>query len=210
MINAIFNNYEADVLRRVGLSYSGLVMCELGNQWFFCGKGTVSQSAKVAYEGRGAQHTSIDINGRDGALPLDLDLPVPKDLENKFELITNYGTTEHVNNQYSVFKNIHVMGKPGCVMIHGVPFVGNWHKHGRYYYSRPFFKGLANLCGYTLIDLGVVKVARYKFPHNLLACVLRKEKATPFISAKKFSSIDGLVDSGNLVNTGNYTESLGK
>ncbi|MBC7332798.1 MAG: hypothetical protein H5T91_10320 [Synergistetes bacterium] len=90
--------YERSVLDLLGLEYEGLKWCELGNQRTDEGK-----VAKNIYLSRGVQHISIDINGRDGALPIDLDKPVPFIFLNQFDVITNYGTIEHVNNQYSVF-----------------------------------------------------------------------------------------------------------
>lgn len=204
MINSIFKNYEESILKKLNISYSGLNWCELGNQTYS------GRPAKVMYTTKGVNHTSIDINGRDGSLPLDLDCPVPKNLENKFDVITNYGTTEHVNNQYAVFKNIHVMCKVGCIVIHGVPLIGHWRKHCRYYYSIPFFEGLAAMCNYTIIYLKIFDTAFYAAPKNLISCVFKKEQNTGFPSSKSFASISGIEDSGDLFETGNYTTRLKK
>ena len=100
-INNIFKTYEETILRRLNVTYSGLHWCELGNQRF----GSVA--AKTVYQRKGVIHTSIDINGLDGAIPLDLDTPIPANMRQKFRVVTNYGTSEHVNNQYSAFKNVH-------------------------------------------------------------------------------------------------------
>lgn len=199
MITDLFKNWEEDTLKTLGISYVGLSMCELGNQSYN------NEPAKIMYEKRGAKHTSIDINGRSGSLPLDLDYPIPNNLENKFDLITNYGTTEHVNNQYSVFKNIHSVGKVGCVVVHGVPLVNNWKKHCRWYYSIQFFSSLASACSYKIIGLEIVKKNFYKYPKNLVACIFRKEKENLFIKEKDFYSLPGLYDSKDTRRTGNYS-----
>jgi len=199
MINETFKKYEESILQKLKISYSGLDLCELGNQSY------AGKMAKQMYTAKGVKHTSIDINGLGGSLKLNLDSPLPKNLENKFSVVTNYGTSEHVNNQYSTFKNIHVVGKVGCIMIHGVPLIGHWLKHSRYYYSTQFFIELSIACNYRLVDFQILNTAHYSSPKNLVACVLRKDKNTPFISLKKFSSLSGLQDSCNLAKTGNYS-----
>jgi len=199
MINETFKLYEETILKKLKISYAGLVLCELGNQSY------AGKMAKQMYIAKGVNHTSIDINGLGGALPLNLDLPLPKKFENKFSIITNYGTSEHVNNQYSVFKNIHTIGKLGCIMLHGVPLIGHWPKHCRYYYSTQFFIALALACNYRLVNFQILDTVHYRSPHNLVACVLRKDKDTAFISPKMFASLPGLRDSGNRTKTGNYS-----
>lgn len=198
MINNTFKAYEESILKKLGVDYSGLCWCELGNQ-VYSGK-----PAKNMYVSKGVVHTSIDINGKLGALSLDLDNPVPKNLCDKFDVVTNYGTTEHVNNQYSVFRNIHSMCKRGGIMLHGVPVVGQWPKHCRYYYSDQFFMALSSLCAYTLVDLRILNAGAYEFPNNLVVCVLRKGSRS-FPPAETFLSIKGITDSGDLINTGNYS-----
>jgi hypothetical protein len=187
-INATFKRYEETIIKNLGMHYSGLVWCELGNQ------GYCKKPAKLMYRSKGVKHTSIDINGLDGALKLDLDYPVPTNLENKFDVVTNYGTSEHVTNQYSVFKNIHSMCKTKGIMIHGIPLIGNWPDHCRYYYSEQFFKKLAEACGYTVLDLRILSTVSYKTPYNLVACVLRKLPSQSFPTSTHFLAIPGRVD----------------
>lgn len=199
MIINVFKSYEESVLKSLNIAYAGLDWCELGNQ------GYCDKTAKEMYKSKGVNHTSIDINGRDGAIKLDLDKDVPKTLENRFDVITNYGTTEHVNNQYSVFKNMHNMGRVGCIIFHGVPLIGNWPRHCRYYYSMKFFELLAKACAYTVIDIKIFNTDFYKAPKNLVACILRKERASSFVTQKVFLTIPGINDSKNLLKTGNYS-----
>jgi len=186
-INHTILRYEGNIFKKLGINYSGLTWCELGNQRY------EKAPAKKAYEKSNVKHTSIDINGLDGAIPLDLDKPVPSSLENKFDIVTNYGTTEHVNNQYSVFKNIHVMCKVGGLMIHGVPAINNWPDHCRYYYSELLFRTLAVLCNYVVIDLTLLSGGKYKPPYNLIMCVLKKADNHPFTF-----TTTGMLDSGCL------------
>jgi hypothetical protein len=193
-------DYEEKQLRLLGVDYKGLTLLELGNQEY----GSVS--AKSVYEAQGVNHTSIDLNGRDGSLPLDLSSDITKHFNNKFDVITNYGTTEHVENQYGVFKNIHSLCKPaGGIMIHGVPLIDNWTGHCRYYYSLGFFKELSYICNYKIIDLFVLDTDYYVSPNNLVMAVLVKQSDPSFMSEQKFNSIKGLFDSGDKTHTQNYT-----
>lgn len=52
--------------------------------------------------------------------------PVPFIFINQFDVITNYGTIEHINDQYHAFKNVHDMCKSGGIMIHNFPPQGHW------------------------------------------------------------------------------------
>lgn len=198
-IETPITQYERESLEKAGLGYDGLKWCELGNQRF----GT--ESAKDIYLDHGvAQHISIDLNGKDGAIPLNLDDPVPFVFLGQFDVVTNYGTIEHVNQQYQVFKNTHDMCKRGGLMIHVFPRDGNWPGHCRYYYTEQFAGSLGDACGYETVTSGLLDRGVYERPHNLIAVSYRKT-ADAFISEERFNEIDGLVDTEDKTNTGNYT-----
>jgi len=191
--------YEENILKSLDIKYKGLDWCELGDQIYY--NGVV---AKTIYQSVGVNHTSIDINGKHGALALDLSKPLSDKYFNKFDIITNYGTIEHVENQYECFKNVHNMLKIGGIAIHGVPFINNWPAHGRYYYSLDFFEMLARNNKYDIIDLCVLNEEFYAHPRNLVAAVLKKINADEFNSREEFNSIP-ILDSGNKKRTQNYT-----
>jgi len=199
-INNDFLKYEEDNLNLLNIDYDGLNWCELGDQDYN------GEPAKKMYELKGVNHTSIDISGNGESIAIDLDLPVPNNLKNKFDVVTNYGTSEHVNNQYELFKNIHIMCKRNGIIIHGVPLIGNWPKHCRYYYSKLFFEELSKLCDYKISDLIILNSGLYGYPRNLVACVLIKKTGKFFISKDKFDNINDLIDSKNMTKTGNYTK----
>ena len=200
-ITKLIDEYERSILRSLDIGYSGLKWCELGNQRTWNRK-----SAKEMYVTRGVDHTSIDLNGQDGALKLDLEKKLPDNLVGKFDVVTNYGTVEHINNQTAVFFNVHELCKEDGIMFHGFPFVLNWPRHGRYYYAREFADSLAKVCNYNLVDVGLLDSEEYKYPRNLLMVTLRK-------TIKKFPNIEvtqlaGLEDSGDRSMTGDYTSGL--
>lgn len=195
----LIKSYEEEQLRLLNLEYKGLEWCELGDQLF------ETTPAKKIYEAQGVSHTSIDLNGRNGALPLDLSFDITETLKKKFDVITNYGTTEHVSDQYEVFRNVHNLCKVGGVMIHGVPLLKNWKSHCQYYYSVGFFEELASKCKYEIRDLQVLDRSYYLFPKNLVIATFVRKAKTPFITRKSFESIEGLYNSGNTKRTQNYT-----
>jgi len=122
-------------------------ICELGDQQFMCCPPFPEQSfVKDHFIKHGYNHVSIDLNGEGGALPLDLDKPItdPK-LLNAFEIVTNFGTLEHVNNLYSGLKNVHNFCKVNGVMIHVGPYPGNWPNHGNHYLDEEFYIGFSKL-----------------------------------------------------------------
>jgi len=191
--------YEKHVLSSLGWAYRGLKWCELGNQ-----RNYENRVAKEIYENYGVQHVSIDLNGKDGALPIDLGQPVPFIFINQFDVITNYGTIEHVNDQFQAFKNMHEMCKEGGIMINVFPLMGNWPKHCRYYYSEKFVNGLANATGYCIFKYTILDESFYKAPRNVIAMTYIKQK-NMFITKEEFNRIGGLKDTGNLMHMGNYT-----
>jgi hypothetical protein len=78
------SDFERDSLNCAGLDYPGLAWCELGNQRIH------RRPANKVYLARGvAKHVCIDLNGRDGSLALDLDQPIPAELQQQFDVVTN-------------------------------------------------------------------------------------------------------------------------
>src|SRR5215467_10326298 len=64
-------------------------------------------------------YASIDAVDERATYRLDLNLPV-KSLP-EFDVVTNFGTTEHVFNIGEAFRTIHNLTKPGGVSLHCVP-----------------------------------------------------------------------------------------
>jgi hypothetical protein len=152
--------YVANTLYSEGIDLKGSKLCILGNQYLALGTKKLQEKlgTRVAheyYEQCGAEVVSIDINGKDGTLPLDLELQLPVFLENEFDVVINSGTTEHIKDQYAVFKNIHELCKPGALVFHMVPRMNNWVNHGYWSYTATFFLNLIRLSHYKLIDLHI-------------------------------------------------------
>lgn len=182
--------YEKNVLSFLGWKYKGLKWCEFGNQGHYQGG-----SAKRVYEERGVQHTSFDLNGLDGALPIDLGQPMPIIYINQFDVVTNYGTIEHINNQFQAFKNIHDICRKGGIMIQLLPLVENWPNHGRYHYSENFVKKLAQLCNYRIVEYDIFSSLPRPLS-KIIAVAYIKSKNNEFITKEDFYQIKEIIDSG--------------
>jgi hypothetical protein len=128
----------------------GKSILEFGNQhiWEHAKKvmKTDFDVAKQYYESLGAKYVSIDINGQDGALIIDLTKPLPEEyayLNNSFDYVTNIGTTEHFKNnsaiaQWQAFKTAIDLAKVGGIVLHQLPPKGMWLDHCAIWYNDGF------------------------------------------------------------------------
>jgi hypothetical protein len=111
--------------------------------------------ARLLYEALGIVYNCVDVDGRTGTLVLDLNFDeAPEEHWGKYGLVTNHGTSEHIMNQYNVFKMMHEFVKPGGVMIHAVPFTVHL-EHGFFNYQPNFFEALARYNSYETLGLWV-------------------------------------------------------
>ena len=196
-----FFEYFFEMLEQAGYkSVDGLQMCELGNQHiaettieFLKANGMPPfKTGKEYFLHVGFDHTSIDINGKDGALPIDLAKPIPDTVfDARFDIVTNFGVSEHVLNQFECFKNIHNLCKTDGLIIHIVPHLsyknriiatGRILQHGNYNYTFDFFCDLANICEYTILD-------RRMLIRGLVAVAMVKTKDNDFISEEQFNQL---------------------
>jgi hypothetical protein len=117
----------------------------------------------------GFDYASIDIDGSPGSIPLDLNYDsAPPNAVGKYQLVTNFGTTEHVANQLNAFKVIHELAAPGGLMMHTLPAQG-MANHGLVNYNPKFFWMLARSNGYDWLYMeysgsGVA----YDVPQNII------------------------------------------
>lgn len=146
-------------------------------------KGVVS---KTFWSQIGFDHTSIDLNGFDGSLKLDLREDISVKLNKKFDIVYDGGTGEHVENQYMCFKNIHNITNDGGLMIHILPKVGYFPLHCQYYYTIESFKILSKICDYELVEI---------FEHEadggiMIYSTLKKSKShQDFVDLETFKSV---------------------
>jgi SAM-dependent methyltransferase len=144
-----------------------------------------------------ASITAIDLGGSPAAHKLDLNQPI--DIGQRFDIVHNAGTLEHVFDIAQAFRNIHNLTRPGGFMIHHAPFVG-WVDHGFYSLHPTLFWDLAEANGYRValmlyaeIDppllerldsreavLALAKAGRIGRNANLAAVLQRPNAEAPF------------------------------
>ena len=132
----------------------------------------------------GFNHTSIDMNGLDGSLNLDLRKDLSEVFPEKFDFVYDGGTGEHVDNQYMCFKNVHNFTKPGGLMCHVLPKVGTVPGHCQYYYTLESFKVLAEICEYEVKEL-----CEHEAVAGAMIYATLRKKDNDFISEEEFKKV---------------------
>src|SRR5215470_14958750 len=90
-----------------------------------------------------------------GSVVMDLNFDeVPAAQKGKYGLVTNHGTSEHIMNQYNVFKAMHEFARPGGVFVHAVPFTVHL-EYGFFNYQPNFFEALARYNSYETLGIWV-------------------------------------------------------
>ena len=129
-----------------------------------------SKNSKIYFLTHGSYHISIDWNCCGGAVPIDMCKPIPVErYRNNFDIVTDFGCMEHycgIENlpktwggdkqmiyHWQSWKNIHDMGKVGCVYIHCVPLIGSSRMHGYFHYDLPFFVQVCKHNSYEILYL---------------------------------------------------------
>ena len=186
-LNHAYISFINDCNNRTIGDFSGKTMLELGDQ--IIRKGEIPETTgKEYYSNRGVNHISIDLNGNNGSLELDLSKIIDKkEWFNYFDIITNSGTTEHIEPkqaQYITFMNIHNCMKVGGIAVHLVPDIneleinGKWKGHCNNYYSFNFFYMLSQKNAYEIISFKII---------NGLICVgLQKTRDNTFMKDQHF------------------------
>jgi len=168
-INSKTLKYIEDMIEKAGFEMKGLKMCELGNQKMVSNHPN-SVTAKQYFSSLEVKHTSIDINGKDGALKLDLGKPISL---SGFDVVTNLGTSEHVKNHKECFNNINNFCRVGGIIINVLPAKGSWLKHKCYRrYTTEWFLKLAEDKNYEILHLSDGAEEPKKTRH--VYCTLRR------------------------------------
>lgn len=161
----------ADYVRQLKLP-KGFSVCELGDQYIT--HEAPHYLAKKFYQDLGCgRYLAIDANGR-GDLTHDLNLPLKKDL-GLFDLVTDFGTGEHIFNQFQVWKTIHILTKVNGFIVFDRPAQG-YQVHCFYLVNECVFKDLAAANDYELRKLERVTTPR----GELLRGVFRKRRDRKF------------------------------
>jgi len=114
-------------------------------------------NSKILWERLGFNNIAfIDPDGVHNAMKYDFnfDIQIEYKYKKTFDVVTNFGTAEHIFNQYLVFKNIHNLCNKNGLMIHSLPIQGAL-EHGLYNYQPNFFISLAKINNYHIKYIGI-------------------------------------------------------
>lgn len=188
------NIQSLQILNRNNLIKEGISMLELGCQNMYAETKNYGEIAKLYFERLGIKHTSIDISGEQMSLKLDLRDDLRDDLSKfgKFDIVTDFGTIEHVEGfLYQPFKNIHDACALNGYMVHELPKIGSWLNHCCCYYYFDYFilKQIADVLGYRMIEGGQYPAHGNEVDGWLVYAIYKKVEDVEFCTLEKFNQI---------------------
>ncbi len=148
------------------------------------------RTAKEWFEGIGAEHVSVDLNGEDGALPLDLAHPIDRpEWYGSFDVMTNEGTLEHLQSVSGIIqccKTVHEWVRPGGLIVHALPPPPTperpgWTGHCRAFFTEEFVEVLARFNGYDVLRCEVQRLDTLGGHVDYVSAALRKGADRPFM-----------------------------
>jgi hypothetical protein len=150
-------------------------------------------TARVFWQWLGLKYACIDIDGSPDSIPLDLNFDdAPRDALGKYDLVTNFGTTEHVANQLNAFKVIHDLAALDGLMLHFLPAQGMFN-HGFINYNFKFFWMLARSNNYKCVFSDYAQAReQYSLPQNIVEFI-RETNVLPDSFASECRASDGLL-----------------
>tara|TARA_R100000008_G_C3559529_1_gene155266 strand:+ start:274 stop:1098 length:825 start_codon:yes stop_codon:yes gene_type:complete len=143
--------------------------------------------SKEYFTALGCKHTSIDLNMKDGAIPIDLRKSIKDNdihnLINTADIILDSGTSEHISYQYMNWKNLYDITKVGGIFLHILPKVGYWKNHCEYKYDIDFFEQLAKANDYEIIEIS------NSYADKDICAAFRKTNNKGFMSEDEFNKL---------------------
>jgi hypothetical protein len=110
---------------------------------------------RLMHEKFGHEYECIDLDDFNGETPIltwDLNTKIcPDDHKGKYDLCTNFGTTEHLFNQTNAFRLVHDLTKVGGIIVHILPMADM--NHGLFNYNPILFQCLAKFNNYDMLGL---------------------------------------------------------
>jgi hypothetical protein len=104
------------------------------------------------FEACGMEYVAFDIAPMYKTELLDFNHQgLPPEHRGRYDVILNFGTTEHVLNQFNSFRIIHEAAKPGTLTWHQLPSAG-YVDHCYFSYHPRFFFDLAGYNRYELVN----------------------------------------------------------
>ena len=171
--------FSLDLLKKHNLDKKDLNVLELGCQNIY-NQENYGEISNDYFSGKGQHITSIDLEGCNGSDVVNLDKPIDKKYINKFDVVTNFGTSEHCGDLFQTFKNMYNACKVGGVIICENPKIGNWKGHGNHYMTTFFYHEFCGEMEMEVLDLGEhPAMGNTKDGWNVY-CVFKKSVDNPF------------------------------
>lgn len=106
--------------------------------------------------------SSLDYSDFEGAeLVWDLNVPLCDSFAERFDVVFDGGTMEHVFNTFCVLENVGRLLKVGGLVIHEVPCSNNVD-HGFYSFSPTFFRDYYSKIGYEIVEIFLIVKSRHR------------------------------------------------
>lgn len=99
------------------------------------------------------EYKSLDLTDQRADFRLDMNEPLS--LPRTFDVVTNFGTLEHVFNVANVARAIHDHLNAGGLALHVLPTRGDYN-HGFYNLHSTWFRDLADANGYEVVDIVLI------------------------------------------------------
>lgn len=164
---------------------SDKTILELGN------KGNENGVYRTDYLESGAKsYHCVDINGNDGAIPIDLrsesaaaQIQDATGIES-FDIITNFGMSEHIPVQRTFYKCIHQISDIGTQIVHWTPAARKFREHGNqgsvWHAEESFFTSLAKHNDYRF------EIGLSLYDNRILNCRFVVDKISEFVWKEEF------------------------
>lgn len=155
--------FTVGILDEVIRKYKPLNVGEYGSQNLYLdGQPLPAPYANIYYESKGITYTCFDLSKENNCLVYDLTYLLPDEFNSRYDLVTDIGCTEHYGRDgkhhlegfYNSWKNKHSILKVGGIMVNENPETGSWPQHGVNYYNEEFYKELAKVTDYEILELG--------------------------------------------------------
>lgn len=127
------------------------------------------------------KYVSVDGNGRNGAFAWDLNKPLPREFVDKhgqFDLVTDFGTGEHIFDQAQVFRTLHQFCKPGGYIIFDRP-IADYEGHAFYLIQPNLISAFAHANRYDVIKFERVRMSRGELIRGILHKIVEQAFEVP-------------------------------
>jgi hypothetical protein len=143
---------EREPLYRIARRHLRPADCERTIAAIFDGKSPKADAQPAFYSiFGGGSYRSIDLTDPRADYSVDLNQPLSENI-GRYDVVTNFGTTEHVFNIGQSFANIHRLLKVGGIQLHAIPSYG-YIDHGFYNIHPCAYLDMAKANNYDLVDV---------------------------------------------------------